>query len=58
LVDPLDIHALASAIDRVLNDAELRSTLRARGLEQIQKFSWGKAARETLAVLESAAARP
>jgi glycosyltransferase involved in cell wall biosynthesis len=58
LVDPLDIHALASAIDRVLNDAELRSTLRARGLEQIEKFSWGKAARETLAVLESAAARP
>lgn len=54
LVDPLNTQALASAIGRVLADADLRAALVGRGFEQIQKFSWEKAARETLAVLEGA----
>jgi glycosyltransferase involved in cell wall biosynthesis len=53
-VDPLDTGALAAAIARVLSDAALRESLIARGYEQIQKFSWAKAARETLSVLEKA----
>ncbi len=55
LIDPLDTRAMASAIERVLTDVDLRASLIARGFEQIQKFSWEKAARETLAVLEATA---
>lgn len=54
-VDPQDTAALAAAITRVLADADLRAALIARGYEQIQKFSWEKAARETLNVLERVA---
>jgi glycosyltransferase involved in cell wall biosynthesis len=51
-VDPLDTGALAAAIRRVLLDPSLRSTLVARGLDQITSFTWDRAARETLAILE------
>jgi glycosyltransferase involved in cell wall biosynthesis len=57
LVDPLDTHAISAAINRVLADADLRAILIRRGYEQIQKFSWEKAARETLTVLEEAFGR-
>ena len=53
-VDPLDTAALSTAIARVLDDSALRESLIARGYEQIQKFSWEHAARETLIVLERA----
>lgn len=52
LVDPLDTAAITGAIKRVSTDADLRATLIGRGFEQIRKFSWDKAAQETLAVLE------
>ncbi len=48
--------AVAHAISRVLGDAETRRDLRARGLERAKAFSWERAAAETLAVLERAAA--
>lgn len=51
-VDPTDTAALAAAITRVLTDADLRASLIERGFAQVQKFSWDKAAREALAVLE------
>jgi glycosyltransferase involved in cell wall biosynthesis len=54
LVDPLDISALASAILRILSEADLCGRLVERGSAQIQKFSWTKAAQEALAVLEEA----
>lgn len=54
LVDPLDTSALASAILRILSEADLCGRLVEKGSAQIQKFSWAKAAQEALAVLEAA----
>ncbi len=50
LVDPLDVSALTDALARVLQDAALREQMRARGLAQAARFSWARAAAETLAV--------
>ena len=50
LVDPYNIDEIAQALCRLLNDEQLRLALRDRGLEQAQKFSWKKAARQTLNV--------
>jgi glycosyltransferase involved in cell wall biosynthesis len=54
LVDPLDTSALASAILRILSEADLCGRLVEKGSAQIQKFSWTKAAQEALAVLVEA----
>jgi glycosyltransferase involved in cell wall biosynthesis len=53
LVDPLDVEGLAAAMERVLDDKELRANLIDRGFEQARKFSWERCARETLDVLEN-----
>ncbi len=59
LVDPHDIGALIRAATAVLDSKELRGELRAKGPRQAAKFSWEKAARETLVVYTSLlAARP
>jgi glycosyltransferase involved in cell wall biosynthesis len=50
LVDPLDVDALTDALGRVLRDPALVADLRARGLAQAARFSWARAAEETLAV--------
>lgn len=55
LVDPLDVNHLASAIERVITDSDLRATLRAKGLERAKLFDWRETARQTLAVYEKAA---
>jgi len=55
LVDPLDVDALAQAMARLLDDADLRGTLIERGYAQAQKFSWAACAARVLAVFESAA---
>ncbi|MEZ4865630.1 MAG: glycosyltransferase family 1 protein [Caldilineaceae bacterium] len=55
LVDPTDVEALAAAMLRLSQDEALRQQLIAAGYENVKRFSWAKAARETLAVLESAA---
>jgi alpha-1,3-rhamnosyl/mannosyltransferase len=49
LVDP-EPEALAAAISRLMADAGLRLTLRARGLERAATFSWQRTATETLRV--------
>jgi glycosyltransferase involved in cell wall biosynthesis len=54
LVDPGDMAALANAISRLLADASLRASLAAKGLEQVRKFSWERAAEETLGVMDQA----
>ena len=51
LVDPHDVEAIAEAMRRLVTDDALRSELARRGLENVQRFSWEKCARETLAVL-------
>lgn len=55
LVEPDDVPGLADEIQRILDDAEWRETLRARGFEQVRKFSWRQAAKKTLAVYHAAA---
>lgn len=54
LVDPTDTEALAAAVSRVLSEPDLRVALVQKGFEQVKKFSWEKAAKETLRVLEKA----
>jgi glycosyltransferase involved in cell wall biosynthesis len=50
LVDPLDVDALTAALRRALIDPALAADLRARGLAQAARFSWARAAEETLAI--------
>ncbi len=54
LVDPLDTEAWAEALRRVTTDQDLRRTLVEHGSEQVRRFSWRRAAQETLQVLEEA----
>ena len=46
LFDPTDLHAMAKAILRINDDAELRRDLAAKGLARAKAFSWEKMARE------------
>lgn len=55
LVDPFDVDDIAQAIERVISDSNLRSHLRAKGLERARLFDWRETARQTLAVYEKAA---
>ena len=54
LVEPEE-RAVADALARVLDDPAVEADLRKRGRERSTFFSWERAARETLAVLERAA---
>ena len=47
LVDPDQPDALATALRRVLTDAELRGDLAARGPARAAEFTWERCARET-----------
>ena len=48
LVDPSDIDALATAMEQVLADRDLREQMQAAGLVQAGGFSWKKSARQTV----------
>jgi glycosyltransferase involved in cell wall biosynthesis len=50
LLPPGDSAAWADALERVLGDPALEADLRQRGPAQAARFSWARAARETLAV--------
>jgi glycosyltransferase involved in cell wall biosynthesis len=52
LVDPLDTQALAEAISRILDNANLGHELVQRGFHQLRKFSWRNCAEKTLGILE------
>lgn len=52
LVDPLDVEALAAALEQVVVEPKLRRALVQRGFRQAARFSWRRCARETLQVLE------
>jgi len=52
-VDPLSIESIAQGIVHILTDRKYADSLRRKGLENVKRFSWAKAARETLRVLES-----
>ena len=53
---PDDVDGWAEAMRRVLNDPALRATMRGQSLRQARRFSWERAASETLAVYQKAAA--
>jgi glycosyltransferase involved in cell wall biosynthesis len=53
-VDPRDAPAWADALRAVLTDDARRAQMRERGIAQSKKFSWQRAAEETLAVYHSA----
>ncbi|MBL8046190.1 MAG: glycosyltransferase family 4 protein [Anaerolineales bacterium] len=57
LLPPTDVQAWVEAMRRVLNDNALHAKLRARGLHRAKQFTWEKAARATLKVYESVAAK-
>ena len=48
--NPCDVEAMAKVIRAVWTDADLRVEMAKRGLEQATKFSWDRAAQETLNV--------
>ncbi|OHC76681.1 MAG: hypothetical protein A3B62_07175 [Rhodospirillales bacterium RIFCSPLOWO2_01_FULL_65_14] len=53
--DPGKVDDMASAIDRLLNDDELRRDLGRKAVERAKGFSWAKTAKSTLAVIKEAA---
>jgi glycosyltransferase involved in cell wall biosynthesis len=53
LIDPESVEAIASAIEVLLGDEELRAQMTAKGFAHARNFSWRSAARETLAVYDS-----
>ena len=55
-VDPYDVDALASGLNRLLTDELLRRQLRERGLAHAQQFSWTQTARDTADVYRRALA--
>jgi glycosyltransferase involved in cell wall biosynthesis len=54
MVDPFDTEALAEAIRRVIDDADLRQTLRERGFNRARMFDWRETARLTIKAYERA----
>ncbi len=51
-VNPEKTVEIENALEKVITDEKLRETLVEKGYKQIKKFSWEKAASETLRVLE------
>lgn len=49
--DPLDVDAMAYAIERGLTDDALRASLIANGFENVKRFGWEKSARVALDVM-------
>src|SRR4051812_1523886 len=47
LVNPIDIDDIAEGIRRIANDSQLVFSLRERGIQQAQKFSWEETATRT-----------
>jgi len=57
LIEPTDVGAIAAALHRVLQEADLRRKLIAAGFEQASKFSWEKAAAQLLEIYERVGAK-
>ena len=53
LVDPRDVEAIRDGLERLIGSEELRASLRRRGLERAQKFSWNRCAEATLMAYRS-----
>jgi glycosyltransferase involved in cell wall biosynthesis len=55
LVDPYNVEGMAGIIETVLRDPGIRETMRWRGLEQVERFSWKRTALMILQVLQTVA---
>jgi len=55
LVDPTDDIQIKKCLARLLSDENLRKEFAAKGMSELSRFSWKKAASETLKVYEDAA---
>lgn len=55
LFDPLDPNAIATALLRLIEDADLRAELSAKSLQRAAAFSWQRTAEQTADVLIAAA---
>jgi glycosyltransferase involved in cell wall biosynthesis len=55
LFDPTEVDAIGDALRRILGSSDLQTHLRDAGLRRAYEFSWGRAARETLALYRSMA---
>ena len=53
LVDAEDVEELAQAMQRLLENEELRAEMRERGLRRARRFTWRKAAEKLLAAYET-----
>ncbi len=53
LVDPYDIESIYSAMVKITTNHELTYQLTNKGFENIKRFSWEKAASDTLKILEA-----
>lgn len=51
LIDPTEVGAIASAMNRVLADPALRLQLKTVGLQRVQQFSWEKTGQATVEIL-------
>lgn len=51
-VDPYDETAIAGAIERLINDSDLRRELSVKGQSRAEEFDWRETARQTLQVYE------
>ena len=51
-VDPFDVSAIAEAMDRLINNSQLRTELSVKGQARAKMFDWTDTARRTLAVYE------
>jgi glycosyltransferase involved in cell wall biosynthesis len=52
LVDPHDIHAIAQAITKIMEDKSLRENLRQKGYAQAQRYTWSQAATKMLSIYQ------
>jgi glycosyltransferase involved in cell wall biosynthesis len=52
LVDPLSVEDIARGMRRVIEDADMRATLIARGLERAADFGWERCADQVLALFD------
>lgn len=51
--DPYDVNEMAEAMERLVWDEQLRDALSGKAIQQAAKFTWERAARQTLEVFEN-----
>jgi glycosyltransferase involved in cell wall biosynthesis len=52
LVDPFDVDAIAAAIERLIDETDLRQQLSVKGVARSRLFDWNETARRTLNIYE------